>query len=135
MPVNALRSTALRRSGGRRGGREGPRAAGAVAELLGGLVVSSQPVATGLDLGALAEVDPLDRGSLGRPVVELEEVGGVVAEQYPDAALQYLGKPAAELKWGQRVRHPDAMALVTVDDVVRKIDGFFDLESDPGFSA
>jgi len=53
----------------------------------------------------------------------------LTVNRYPDAAIKYLGKPVEKLHWGQRVRHPDAMG--TVDDVVSKIDGFFDLDSNP----
>ncbi len=56
----------------------------------------------------------------------------LTANRYPDAALKYLGKPVEKLLWGQRVRHPDAMDLITVDDVTRKIDDFFGLESSAG---
>ena len=56
----------------------------------------------------------------------------LTVNRYPDAAIKYLGKPVEKLRWGQRVRHPDAMDLITVDDVVSKIDGFFDFDSDPG---
>ena len=45
--------------------------------------------------------------------------------RYPDAAERYLGKRVRELRWGQRVRHPDAMALITTDDVIGKINDFF----------
>jgi heptosyltransferase I len=45
--------------------------------------------------------------------------------RYPDAAERYLGKPVADLRWGQRVRHPEAMALITTSDVTGKIDEFF----------
>jgi len=55
----------------------------------------------------------------------------LTVNRYPDAAIKYLGKPVEKLHWGQRVRHPDAMGLITVDDVVSKIDGFFDLDSNP----
>jgi len=53
----------------------------------------------------------------------------LTANRYPDAALKYLGKPVDQLRWGQRIRHPDAMDLITVDDVVGKIDDFFDCGS------
>ena len=46
--------------------------------------------------------------------------------RYPDAVLKYLGKNVADLRWGQRVRHRDAMDLVTVADVTQSIDSFFD---------
>jgi heptosyltransferase I len=53
----------------------------------------------------------------------------LTANRYPDAALKYLGKPVEKLRWGQRVRHPDAMDLITVEDVSEKIDAFFAFES------
>lgn len=46
--------------------------------------------------------------------------------RYPDAAKRYLGKNVADLRWGQRVRHADAMDLITVRDVTQTIDLFFD---------
>ncbi len=46
--------------------------------------------------------------------------------RYPDAAERYIGKSVADLAWGQRVRHPLAMDLITVEDVTQKIDLFFD---------
>jgi heptosyltransferase I len=45
--------------------------------------------------------------------------------RYPDAVMRYLGKNVADIAWGRRVRHPDAMDLVTVGDVVQSIDNFF----------
>jgi len=56
----------------------------------------------------------------------------LTVNRYPDAALKYFGKPVEKLRWGQRVRHPDAMDLITVEDVVGKIDAFFGFEPDPG---
>ena len=56
----------------------------------------------------------------------------LTVNRYPDAAIKYLGKPVEKLHWGQRVRHPNAMDLITVDDVISKIDGFFDLDPSPG---
>ncbi len=46
--------------------------------------------------------------------------------RYPDATRRYLGKNDAEVRWGQRVRNPGAMALIEVSDVTGKIDLFFD---------
>ena len=53
----------------------------------------------------------------------------LTVNRYPDAALKYLGKPVDKLRWGQRVRHPEAMDLITIEDVMGKIDAFLDLES------
>jgi len=58
----------------------------------------------------------------------------LTANRYPDAALKYLGKPIEKLRWGQRVRHANAMDLITIDDVVGKIDAFFEFESYSGIS-
>jgi heptosyltransferase I len=44
--------------------------------------------------------------------------------RYPDAISRYLHKNVAEVAWGQRVRDPNAMDLITIDDVKRKIDDF-----------
>jgi heptosyltransferase I len=38
------------------------------------------------------------------------------ADRYDDAARRYLGKPAADLKWGTKIEHEGVMDLVTVDD-------------------
>jgi heptosyltransferase I len=51
----------------------------------------------------------------------------LTVNRYPDAARQYLGKRVDELRWGQRVRHADAMDLITIDDVSGKIDDFFEI--------
>lgn len=45
--------------------------------------------------------------------------------RYPEAAERYLGKRVTELRWGQRVRHPEAMELITVDDVIDKFKDFY----------
>ncbi len=49
----------------------------------------------------------------------------LTVNRYPDAVATYLGKSLSQLRWGQRVRHPDAMNLVTIGDVTDKIDDFF----------
>ena len=58
----------------------------------------------------------------------------LTVNRYPDAALKYLGKPVDKLRWGQRVRHPEAMDLITIEDVMGKIDAFFDVESISGIN-
>ena len=39
-------------------------------------------------------------------------------DRYDDAARKYLGKPAAELKWGTKIEFDGVMELVTVDDAI-----------------
>jgi heptosyltransferase I len=48
----------------------------------------------------------------------------LTVNRYPDAVERFLGKAVDEVRWGQRVRHPDAMELITIDDVNGKIDAF-----------
>ncbi len=43
-------------------------------------------------------------------------------DRYPEALQRFLGKTVAQVAWGTRVRHPDAMDLITVDDVTTKLD-------------
>lgn len=44
-------------------------------------------------------------------------------DRYPDALERFMGKRVDAVPWGARVRHPDAMDLITVDDVKAKLDG------------
>lgn len=46
----------------------------------------------------------------------------LVADRYPDAVAREFHKPVSQLRWGQRVRDPDAMDLITLDDVRQKVD-------------
>lgn len=48
-----------------------------------------------------------------------------VVNRYPDAVRKYLGKSVDEVRWGQRVRHPDAMDLITVADIAAMLDRIF----------
>lgn len=45
-----------------------------------------------------------------------------VVNRYPDAVREYLHKDPETIPWGQRVRHPDAMSLITADDVIDKLE-------------
>ena len=44
-----------------------------------------------------------------------------VVNAYPKACQQYLGKSVSEMKWGQRMRHPEAMDLIELDAVCSRI--------------
>ncbi|MDH3977027.1 MAG: glycosyltransferase family 9 protein [Gammaproteobacteria bacterium] len=44
----------------------------------------------------------------------------LVADRYPEAIEKEFGKPVEKLRWGQRVRNPDAMDLIQVRDVLEK---------------
>lgn len=45
-----------------------------------------------------------------------------VVNRYPDAVRRYIGRDPEELPWGTRVRHPDAMELISVDDVCARLE-------------
>jgi heptosyltransferase I len=46
----------------------------------------------------------------------------LTVNRYPDAVREFLGKSVDKVRWGQRVRNPDAMSLISVADVADKID-------------
>ena len=59
-----------------------------------------------------------------------------VVNRYPDAVAKYLKQPLTALSWGQRVRSPDAMNLITPQDVIEKLDLIatdLNLEKSTGF--
>lgn len=45
-----------------------------------------------------------------------------VTNTYPKALRVYMEKNIDQVKWGQRVRHPDVMNLITPDDVIEKVE-------------
>lgn len=49
----------------------------------------------------------------------------LTVNRYPDALEKFMGKTVDKVRWGQRVRAADAMDLIEVADVIRKIDDFF----------
>ncbi len=76
--------------------------------------------------------------AMGTPIIGLyatsnpDRTGPYISREltinrYPDAISRYLGKNVRDLRWGQRVRHPAAMDLISVADVIEKIDYFFEM--------
>jgi len=45
-----------------------------------------------------------------------------LVDRYPDALQKYLGKSVDDGRWGRRVRAPEAMELITFEDVRDKLD-------------
>jgi heptosyltransferase I len=45
-------------------------------------------------------------------------------DRYDEAARRYLGKPAAELKWGTKIEREGVMDLVTVEDAIAAFERF-----------
>jgi heptosyltransferase I len=46
----------------------------------------------------------------------------IAVNRYPDALRRENGKEVGEVRWGTRVRSPEAMDLITVEDVTRRVD-------------
>lgn len=47
-------------------------------------------------------------------------------DRYPDALRRFMGRTVAEVPWGARVRHPDAMDLIAVADVTARLDALLE---------
>jgi len=43
--------------------------------------------------------------------------------KYPEAVQREFHQPIENVKWGQRVRDPDVMALITTEDIMQKLSG------------
>jgi heptosyltransferase I len=43
-------------------------------------------------------------------------------DRYDEAATKFMRRPAAELRWGQKIEVPGAMELIQVDDVIERFD-------------
>lgn len=54
-----------------------------------------------------------------------------VVNRYPEAVRKFLGKDPDQVPWNTRVHHPDAMALIQVEDVVQQLGKLFDTVEHP----
>jgi heptosyltransferase I len=45
-----------------------------------------------------------------------------VVNAYPEAVKKFLHKNVSEVRWSQKIKHPDAMNLITTKGVIEKID-------------
>ena len=45
-----------------------------------------------------------------------------VVNAYPEAVKKFLHKDVSEVRWSQKIKHPDAMNLITTKVVIEKID-------------
>jgi len=43
-------------------------------------------------------------------------------DRYEAAARQFMGRPAAELPWTEKIEHPGVMDLITPADVIERLD-------------
>jgi heptosyltransferase I len=44
-----------------------------------------------------------------------------IVNRYPDALRKFLGKDVSHVAWNTRVHHPEAMDLITADDVLKQV--------------
>ncbi|MEO1581552.1 MAG: glycosyltransferase family 9 protein [Pseudomonadota bacterium] len=65
-------------------------------------------------IGLYATSNPGRTGPVAQPEFTVD--------RYPDALKKYMDETVESVRWGQRVRHPDAMALITVEEVAEKLD-------------
>jgi heptosyltransferase I len=49
----------------------------------------------------------------------------LTVNRYPEALRRFEGRSIDKVRWGRRVRDPAAMTLISVDDVIEKIDAAF----------
>ncbi|MFQ5608951.1 MAG: glycosyltransferase family 9 protein [Woeseiaceae bacterium] len=49
----------------------------------------------------------------------------LTVDRYPEALEKFTGKTVDHVRWGQRVRHADAMDLIMIGDVTAKLDMVF----------
>ncbi|WP_413615559.1 glycosyltransferase family 9 protein [Halomonas cupida] len=54
-----------------------------------------------------------------------------VVNRYPDAVREYLHEDPADVSWGRRVRHPDAMSLIRAEDVIDNLDRLLESTANP----
>lgn len=86
-------------------------------------VVVMAPDSGPIHMAAAMGTAPLGLYATSNP----QRTGPVVGQQYvvnkyPEAVAQCLGKPLEQVRWGQRVRDPKAMALIQIDDVKARLD-------------
>jgi heptosyltransferase I len=71
--------------------------------------------------------------TMGTPVIGLYAVASpkltgpyqrleYCVDRYPQAVQKFLGKDPEQLAWNTRVHHPDAMSLITVDEVMQQLE-------------
>ena len=49
----------------------------------------------------------------------------LTVNRYPDAVDKFMHKSVEQVRWGQRVRDPGAMDLISINDVIEKLDAAF----------
>jgi heptosyltransferase I len=71
--------------------------------------------------------------AMGTPVIGLYAVASPTltgpyqqleycVDRYPQAVQKFLGKTPEQLAWNTRVHHPDAMSLITADEVMQQLE-------------
>jgi heptosyltransferase I len=80
------------------------------------------------DTGAVHIARAMDTPVIGLYAVASPKLTGpyqrmeFCVDRYPQAVQKFLGKNPEQLPWNTRVHHPDAMALITVEDVMLQLE-------------
>jgi heptosyltransferase I len=79
------------------------------------------------DTGAVHIARAMDTPVIGLYAVASPKLTGPYQRQeycvnrYPEAVQKFLGKNPEQLPWNTRVHHPEAMSLITVEDVMQQL--------------
>lgn len=94
-------------------------------------LLSLADVVVAPDTGAVHIARAMDTPVVGLYAVASPELTGpyqrmeYCVNRYPQAVQKFLHRTVAHLPWNTRVHHPDAMSLVTVEDVMRQLEMVF----------
>ncbi len=79
------------------------------------------------DTGAVHIARAMDTPVIGLYAVASPKLTGpyqrleYCVDRYPEAVQKFLGKNPEQLPWNTRVHHPDAMSLISVEDVMQQL--------------
>ena len=86
------------------------------------------------DTGAVHIARAMDTPVIGLYAVASPKLTGpyerleYCVDRYPQAVQMFLGKATEQLSWNTRVHHPDAMSLITVDEVMQQLENVLGLQ-------
>ncbi len=94
-----------------------------IIELLKGATVLLSPDSGPMHMAAITDTPVIGLHAASNPLrsgpyKSLE----YCVDRYDQAAIQYLGKPSAQIKWGTKIEKPGVMDLISVSQVKEKLD-------------
>ncbi len=92
-------------------------------ELLRGATVLLSPDSGPMHMAAITDTPVIGLHAASNPLRSGPYKSlGYCVDRYEQAALKFLGKPAAQIKWGTKIEKPGVMELVSVTQVVQRLD-------------